>query len=53
MDMETLLYNAIICWFDENIENYGTIDNEDWIVHVCTEIGLKVDEYKKIMLGVC
>lgn len=48
--MEVVLYNTIICWFEENIEHYGSIDNEDWIINVCTKTGLTVEEYKKIML---
>lgn len=49
VNMETLLYNTIICWFNEALEDWGTIDNEDWIHHVCEEIGITETEYKIIM----
>ena len=49
MFMETALYNAIIKWFDDSLEDWNTIDNEEWIDYVCEEIGITRDEYKRIM----
>ena len=45
----TLLYNAIIKWFDDALEDWGSIDNPDWIHYVCKEIGITQAEYKSIM----
>lgn len=49
MYMETALYNAIIKWFDDSLEDWKSIDNEEWIHYVCKEIGITRDEYKRIM----
>ena len=48
-NMEVLLYNAILCWFEENLEDWESTDNPDWIEHVCDEIGITEEEYKRIM----
>ena len=49
MFTEVLLYNAILCWFEEALEDWGDIDNPDWIEHVCNEIDITEEEYKRIM----
>lgn len=46
--MESLLFNAIIKWFDDN-GNYKGIDDIEWINYVCEETGMTVDQYKKLM----
>lgn len=46
--MESLLFNAIIKWFDDN-GNYKRIDDIEWINYVCEETGMTVDQYKKLM----
>lgn len=46
--MESLLFNAIIKWFDDN-GNYKGIDDIEWINYVCEETGMTVDQYNKLM----
>ena len=49
MFMETVLYNAIIKWFEDSIEDWGNIDNPEWITYVCKETGITEKEYRTIM----
>ena len=49
MYMETALYNAIIKWFDDSLEDWSGIDSPEWIDYVCNEIGITEEEYKRIM----
>lgn len=46
--MESLFFNAIIKWFDDN-GNYKGIDDSGWINYVCEETGMTVDQSKKLM----
>lgn len=47
--LETLLYNAILSWYDDSLTEYHGLDDEDFINRVCGMTGLSVEEYKKLM----
>lgn len=49
MNNMEVLFDAIICWFEEAFEDWGSIDDPDWIEHVCEGIGITEEEYRKIM----
>ena len=49
--LETLLYNAILCWYENSFTEYNGLDDEDFINKVCGETGLSVEEYHKLMLS--
>lgn len=49
MDKDAALYNAIISWFDDSLEEWRAIDDEDWIHYVCKRLGITQAEYKAIM----
>ena len=48
--MKTMLYNAIILLFDENINEYNGLDDEEFIDKICSEVGMTKIEYKNLML---
>lgn len=48
--LKTLLYNAILSWYDDSMTEYHGLDDEDFINRVCDYIGLSVEEYKNLML---
>ena len=50
--MEKMLYNAIILLFDENINEYNGLDDEEFIDKICSEIGMTEEEYRKLVLEV-
>lgn len=49
---EKMLYNAIILLFDENINEYNGLDDEEFVNKVCSDIGMSEDEYKELMFEV-
>lgn len=49
-ELETIIFNAIIGWYDNSLTDYKGIDDEGFIRKVCETTGLTTDEYKKIML---
>lgn len=49
MNNMEVLFDAILCWFEESFEDWGSIDDPDWIEHVCEGIGITEEEYRKIM----
>ena len=46
---KTMLYNAILCWYDESLEEYSGIDDENFIRKVCKEIFITKEEYSELM----
>ena len=48
--LETLLYNAIISWYDDSLIEYHGLDDEKFINKVCESIGIDEDEYKHLMI---
>lgn len=49
--LETLLYNAIIAWYDDNIMEYHGLDDEDFIGRVCGRTGMTESDYKNLVLN--
>lgn len=49
MDTILILRNTIISWFDENFESYKSLDDPEWIDHVCDELHITKLKYHKIM----
>ena len=49
--LETLLYNAILCWYECSSAEYNGLNDEDFINKVCIETGLSVEEYHELMLS--
>lgn len=48
-NIEEMLYNAIIGWFDDTADKYKYLDSEDFVNKVCETIGLSKSEYYRIM----
>lgn len=46
--LKSMLYNTIICWYDDILEEYD-LTEEDFINRVCEKIGLKKEEYEDLM----
>ena len=49
-EYEILLYNAILAWYDDNINTYYGLDDPDFIDRVCDRLGLSLDEYFCLVL---
>lgn len=47
--LTNLLYNAIMGWYDNSLESYNGLDDEDFISLVCDCTGMNADEYRKVM----
>lgn len=48
-NIEEMLYNAIIGWFDDTADKYKYLDSDDFVNKVCETIGLSKNEYYRIM----
>ena len=49
--LETLLYNAIISWYDNSITEYHGLDDEDFINRVCERTGMTEADYEDLITG--
>ena len=49
--LETLLYNAIISWYDDSITEYHGLDDEDFINRVCERTGMTEADYEDLITG--
>ena len=49
--LETLLYNAIISWYDDSITEYHGLDDEDFINRVCEKTGMTEADYEDLITG--
>ena len=49
--LETLLYNAIISWYDDSLTEYHGLDDEEFIERVCGLTGLSEAEYEDLING--
>lgn len=47
--LETMLYNAIIGWYDDSIVGYHGLDDEDFVDRVCERTGLTKEEYVELI----
>lgn len=47
--LKNLLYNAIVGWYDDSLEEYKGLNDEEFIHHVCKTIGITEADYKEIM----
>lgn len=47
---QTILYCSIVTWFKENIKQYISLNDENWIHHVCEQLEISEAEYKEIMM---
>lgn len=47
-ELENMLFNAIIGWYDDAIESYDGIDDPDFKGRVCESIGISENEYNHI-----
>ena len=50
-NLKNMLYNAIICWYDDALEEYSGLDDENFMHRVCKETGLTRAEYKDLMFS--
>ena len=48
-----MLYNVILCWYDESLEEYSGLSDEEFIRKVCDEVGMTREEYYDLMKPVC
>ena len=46
------LFNAIIEWYDDSLEEYHGLEDEEWIKRVCDRTGMSKEEYMDIVLEV-
>lgn len=49
--LETLLYNAIISWYDDSITEYQGLDDEDFVNRVCERTGMTEADYEDLITG--
>ena len=49
--LETMLYNAIISWYDDSLVEYHGLDDEEFIERVCNLTGLSEAEYEDLVSG--
>lgn len=47
---QTILYCSIVTWFKENIKQYISLNDENWIHHVCEQLEISEADYKEIMM---
>lgn len=48
--LRNALYNAIVGWYDDLLEEYNGLDDENFIHRVCKETGITKAEYNELML---
>lgn len=49
--LETMLYNAILAWYDDSVNEYHGLDDEEFAERVCRLTGLSGKEYKNLING--
>ena len=49
--LETLLYNAIISWYDDSITEYHGLDDEEFVSRVCERTGMTEADYEDLITG--
>lgn len=49
--LETMLYNAILSWYDDSLVEYHGLDDEEFVERVCSLTGLTEAEYEDLMSG--
>lgn len=49
--LETLLYNAIISWYDDSITEYHGLDDEEFVNRVCERTGMTEADYEDLITG--
>ena len=49
--LETLLYNAIISWYDDSITEYHGLDDEEFVNRVCERTGMTEADYEDLIAG--
>ena len=49
--LETLLYNAIISWYDDSITEYHGLDDKDFVNRVCERTGMTEADYEDLITG--
>ena len=49
--LETMLYNAIISWYDDSLTEYHGLDDEEFVERVCGLTGLSEEEYTDLING--
>ena len=50
-DLRTVLYNAIIGWYDESMFSYNGLDDETFINKVCTNLSITREDYEKLIFS--
>ena len=49
--LESLLYNAILAWYDDSMTEYHGLDDEEFVNRVCEKTGLSEAEYEDLING--
>ena len=49
--LETLLYNAIISWYDDSMTEYHGLDDEEFVNRVCERTGMTEADYEDLITG--
>lgn len=49
--LESLLFNAIIAWYDDSLTEYHGLDDEEFVNRVCEITGLSERDYKNLING--
>ena len=49
--LETLLYNTIISWLNDSMENYSGPEDIEVMQRVCSKTGISERDYKYLISG--
>ena len=49
--LETLLYNAIMSWYDDSMTEYHGLDDEEFVNRVCERTGMTETDYEDLITG--
>lgn len=49
-ELENLLYNAILAWYDDSMESFHGLDDEDFVNRVCGQTGMSEEDYRELVL---
>lgn len=49
-ELENLLYNAILAWYDDSMESFHGLDDENFINRVCERTDMPEEDYRELIL---
>jgi len=48
--LESMLFNAVIAWYDDSLTEYHGLDDRKFVERVCSLTGMTEEEYQRIIL---